>query len=56
MGYDLEPLRTLESKRAVLARAAAEGWRLVFEHDPTVAFGTAAMDGKQAALRDVVTV
>jgi glyoxylase-like metal-dependent hydrolase (beta-lactamase superfamily II) len=56
MGYDLEPLRTLESKRALLARAAAEGWRLVFEHDPTVAWGRAVMDGKQPALQDVVTV
>ena len=34
MGYDLEPLRTLESKRALLRDAAAGGWRLVFEHDP----------------------
>ncbi|MEP7325291.1 MAG: MBL fold metallo-hydrolase [Gemmatimonadota bacterium] len=55
MGYDLEPLRTLESKRALMARAAAEGWRLVFEHDPAVASGRAVMDGKQVALQDVVT-
>ena len=34
MGYDLEPLRTLESKRALLADAVRGGWRLVFEHDP----------------------
>lgn len=33
MGYDVEPLRTLESKRALYARATAEGWRVVFEHD-----------------------
>jgi len=33
MGYDVEPLRTLESKRQLYARAAAEGWRVVFEHD-----------------------
>ena len=39
MGYDLEPLRTLESKRALLRDAAAGGWRLVFEHDPAVASG-----------------
>ena len=37
MGYDLEPLRTLESKRAFLADAVREGWRIVFEHDPGVA-------------------
>jgi glyoxylase-like metal-dependent hydrolase (beta-lactamase superfamily II) len=33
MGYDLEPLRTLESKKRILGAAAREGWRLVFEHD-----------------------
>ena len=33
MGYDVEPLRTLESKRALYARGVAEGWRVVFEHD-----------------------
>jgi glyoxylase-like metal-dependent hydrolase (beta-lactamase superfamily II) len=39
MGYDVEPLVTLETKRRVLARAAAEDWLLVFEHDPTTAWG-----------------
>jgi glyoxylase-like metal-dependent hydrolase (beta-lactamase superfamily II) len=33
MGYDVEPLRTLESKRRILGLAAREGWRIVFEHD-----------------------
>ncbi len=36
MGYDLEPLVTLETKKRVLTRAAREGWQLVFEHDPVV--------------------
>ena len=54
MGYDLEPLRTLESKRALLRDAAAGGWRLVFEHDPVVAWGVAAAEGKGVGLRDVV--
>ena len=39
MGYDVEPLVTLESKRSLLARARAEEWLLVFEHDPVVAWG-----------------
>jgi glyoxylase-like metal-dependent hydrolase (beta-lactamase superfamily II) len=56
MGYDLEPLRTMESKRAIMARAAEEGWRLVFEHDPKVGSGVAIREGKQYSLRDVVTV
>ena len=43
MGYDVEPLVTLESKRKTLAQAAAEGWWLAFEHDPFVAWGRAVV-------------
>ena len=39
MGYDLEPLVTLESKRGLLARAKDEDWLLIFEHDPVVPWG-----------------
>jgi glyoxylase-like metal-dependent hydrolase (beta-lactamase superfamily II) len=46
MGYDVEPLVTLESKRTLLARAAADAWLLVFEHDASVAWGRVARDGK----------
>ncbi len=45
MGYDLEPLRTLESKKRILGQAAREGWRLVFEHDADLPLGTLAEDG-----------
>ena len=54
MGYDLEPLRTLESKRALLRDAVAGGWRLVFEHDPIVASGVPVAEGKSFVLREVV--
>jgi glyoxylase-like metal-dependent hydrolase (beta-lactamase superfamily II) len=56
MGYDLEPLRTLESKRALLRDAVAGAWRLVFEHDPAVASGIAVAEGKGVTLGDVVRV
>jgi glyoxylase-like metal-dependent hydrolase (beta-lactamase superfamily II) len=46
MGYDVEPLVTLESKRTLLARAAAEHWLLVFEHDATVPWGRVRADAK----------
>jgi glyoxylase-like metal-dependent hydrolase (beta-lactamase superfamily II) len=46
MGYDLEPLVTLETKRALLSRAEADGWILVFEHDPSHALGRVVRDGK----------
>jgi len=39
MGYDVEPLVTLETKRRILARAEAEDWLVVFVHDPTVIWG-----------------
>lgn len=56
MGYDLEPLRTLESKRALLAQAATEGWTLIFEHDPSVARGRAREGEKGVELSEVVQV
>ena len=53
MGYDLEPLRTLESKRALLADAVAGGWRMIFEHDPQVAMGRPVREGKGIELREI---
>jgi hypothetical protein len=50
MGYDLEPLRTLESKRRLLADAVAGGWRLIFEHDPAIASGVPVAEGKGVVL------
>ena len=49
MGYDVEPLVTLETKRSILTRAAAEGWELVLEHDPRTAWTRIVHDGKAFA-------
>ncbi len=46
MGYDVEPLVTLETKRRVLTQAAAENWLLVFEHDAKIAWSPIVRDGK----------
>ena len=56
MGYDVEPLTTLESKRHWIGRAVAEGWLLGFEHDPSVAWGTASASDRpgRVELIDVV--
>jgi glyoxylase-like metal-dependent hydrolase (beta-lactamase superfamily II) len=54
MGYDVEPLRTLESKRQLLADAVAGGWRLLFEHDPMIVSGIPVEEGKAIVLRDVL--
>jgi len=56
MGYDVQPLVTLESRRAIYGRAEAEGWRLFFEHDPAVIEGRLAKDGKGFALVAPVAV
>ena len=39
MGYDVEPLVTLESKRALWAEAVAGEWLVVFEHDAVNSWG-----------------
>jgi glyoxylase-like metal-dependent hydrolase (beta-lactamase superfamily II) len=46
MGYDVEPLVTLETKRRMWAEAAAERWTVMFEHDAVNAFGRIVHDGK----------
>lgn len=46
MGYDVEPLVTLESKRRLLTQAVDEGWLLVFEHDASVTWARIRHDGR----------
>lgn len=53
MGYDVEPLVTLETKRWLFARALAEEWLLIFEHDAVNAWGDIAHDGKTYRLAEV---
>jgi glyoxylase-like metal-dependent hydrolase (beta-lactamase superfamily II) len=50
MGYDVEPLVTLESKRSLLSRARREQWLLVFEHDPVVAWGRVSAEDERPVL------
>ena len=51
MGYDVEPLVSLETKRRLFAQALAEGWLLIFEHDAVIPWGHLAHDGKSYGLR-----
>jgi glyoxylase-like metal-dependent hydrolase (beta-lactamase superfamily II) len=46
MGYDVEPLVSLETKRRIWAEAVSEGWMVMFEHDATNAWGRIVSDGK----------
>ncbi|HWJ13133.1 MAG TPA: hypothetical protein VNS10_05275 [Gemmatimonadaceae bacterium] len=50
MGYDVEPLVTLETKRRILKRAVDERWLVVFEHDASTPWSRLAHDGKSYAL------
>ncbi len=39
MGFDLNPLITLEDKKKILRTAVDEGWIIFFEHDPVTVAG-----------------
>lgn len=52
MGYDVEPLVTLESKRRVLAGALEEAWLLVFTHDPVVPWGVLRQQEGKLVVRE----
>lgn len=53
MGYDLEPLRTLENKMAALEEAEREGWIVVLEHEPVMPVGRVTIDGKRVRLEAI---
>ena len=55
MGYDLEPMVTLETKRRVLSRAEAEGWLLIFEHEPGPGVGHVVREAKALGFRPLDT-
>jgi glyoxylase-like metal-dependent hydrolase (beta-lactamase superfamily II) len=51
MGYDVEPLVTLETKRRILTQAVEEDWLVIFEHDATTAWGKLEHDGRTFRVR-----
>ena len=51
MGYDLDPLSTLDRKREYLTRAEKEGWLLFFVHDPDVTCGRIEMHDRHFRLK-----
>jgi len=46
MGYDLQPLVTLEEKKNLLQKAEEENWMLFFEHDPNTTVATVTKTDK----------
>ena len=56
MGYDLQPLVTLETRRRLYSRAEAEQWLMIFEHDPTVVSGRLGKEGKGVGLVEALAL
>ncbi|MGE5429812.1 MAG: MBL fold metallo-hydrolase [Syntrophomonadaceae bacterium] len=52
MGYDLQPLVTLEEKKNILMKAAEENWKLIFEHDPYSAYATVMATDKGFKIKE----
>ncbi len=46
MGYDIQPLITVQEKKKYLSMAVEEEWKLVFEHDPFVTAATVTKTDK----------
>lgn len=55
MGYDLQPLVTLQEKKNLYPQAIDENWLLFFEHDPEVVAATITKNEKGFFLKDVFT-
>ncbi len=53
MGYDLQPLITLEEKKHILRKAVDENWKLFFEHDPEFAYATVKYSEKGIVINEI---
>ena len=51
MGYDLQPLVTLEDKKRFLTRACEEHWHIAYEHDPFRAVSLLTRDDRGGIIR-----
>ncbi len=56
MGYDLQPLVTLEEKKSILAKAADENWQLIFEHDPLIKCTTVKRTDKSFSIKEIIEI
>lgn len=56
MGYDLQPLVTLEEKKRILAKAAEEDWQLVFEHDPSMQCAKIQRTEKSFSIKEKIEI
>jgi glyoxylase-like metal-dependent hydrolase (beta-lactamase superfamily II) len=54
MGYDMQPLKTLAEKKAILERAVTEDWLIYFEHDAQVEMCNLVKTDKGIAVKDIL--
>lgn len=52
MGYDLQPLVTLNEKKKILRQAVDENWKLFFYHDPEIAYATLMQTDKGIKVKE----
>ena len=55
MGYDLQPIVTVQEKKKILPVAVEENWKLFIEHDPEVIMATVAESNKGFSIDEVYT-
>lgn len=52
MGYDLQPLITVEEKKKILKKAFEEDWKLFFEHDPETVYAILTSNERGISLKE----
>jgi len=55
MGYDLQPLVTVQEKKKILPIAIEQNWKLFFEHDPEVIMATVAESQRGFSIDQIYT-
>ena len=55
MGYDLQPLLTIEEKKSILKSATDNEWHLIFEHDPVNVAAKISKNDKGYMVKEFLT-
>jgi glyoxylase-like metal-dependent hydrolase (beta-lactamase superfamily II) len=55
MGYDLQPLITVQEKKNILSMAVDQEWKLYFEHDAKLLMSTITASAKSFSVKKVFT-
>ena len=55
MGYDLQPMITIQEKKKILPFAIEQNWKLFFEHDPEIIMATVTQSLRGFSIDEVFT-